>query len=156
MDFTDIEIRLRKFVESDIALAEIWYTDPVVLAGVISPEQKDPLSEDYLRAMYNDLGSRGELSVIEVNANGEWLPIGEVTLASNTLPIVIGDPRYRGRGVGKKVIQLLLSQAREKGWDKVTLKGIYKDNISSQRAFESCGFIKVGESDKCYIYELVL
>lgn len=156
MEIPDIGIRLRNFIESDVVHAKKWYTDPVVLMGVISPDQKDPLSVKYLSDMYKDLGNRGELYVIEVNKNGEWFPIGEVTLASDTLPIVIGDPEYRGRGIGKKVIQLLISQAREKGWEKVTLKGIYFNNISSQRLFESCGFKKVGETTKCYIYELVL
>lgn len=152
----DIEIRLRGFMESDLVLAKEWYKDPAVLMGVISPDQKDPLPIKYLSDMYNDLSSRGELYAIEVNKSGEWFPIGEVTLASNTLPIVIGDANYRGKGIGKKVIQLLISQAREKGWEKITLKGIYKNNISSQRLFESCGFKKVDETTKCYIYELVL
>lgn len=76
--------------------------------------------------MYKDLQSRGELYIIEVNEDGNWTPIGDVTLAKNALPIVIGEPRYRGKNLGKKIVEFLVSKARAQGWDKITLKGIYK------------------------------
>lgn len=152
----DQSIRLRSFLDEDIELAKAWYADPVVLAGVISPDQKESLSIEYLRSMYADLRSRGDLYIIEVNKLGEWHPIGEVTLSENSLPIVIGDPKYRGKKIAGKVFQILIEEARSRGWEKLTLKGIYKGNVSSQRVFEACGFKKMGETPKSYIYELML
>jgi L-amino acid N-acyltransferase YncA len=152
IDF-DPKIRLRNFKDEDLDIAQKWYSDPVVLRGVISPNQTVPLTSDVIRAMYKDLQSRGDLYIIDVLTNGAWLSIGDVTLAKYSMPIVIGDPVYRGRKIGKKVVEFLISKARTEGWEKISLKGIYKNNISSQSLFESCGFKKVGETSKCCIYE---
>lgn len=153
---SDLGLRLRKFLDENVELGMAWYADPVVLAGAVSPDQKESLPIEYLRSMYADLRSRGDLYIIEVNKDGEWHPIGEVTLSENSLPIVIGDPNYRGQKIAGKVIQILIEEARSKGWEKLKLKGIYKGNISSQRVYEACGFKKTGETPKCYIYELML
>lgn len=152
----DPTVRLRSFDEADLQYAKKWYADPVVLAGVISPEQKESLSVEFLNKMYRDLKMRGDLYIIEVSESGIWLPIGDVTLAKNALPIVVGDPVYRGRKIGFRVVNFLVAQSREKGWERIRLKGIYKDNLASQRLFESCGFQNIGETSKCCIYELVL
>lgn len=149
-------LRLRPFSNTDIETAKTWYADPVVLQGAISPNQKEPLSLEILQAMYADLSSRGELYIIEVDRGHEWQPIGEVMLSMLSLPVVIGESAYRGQRIAKRVVQTLIARAKEKGWSKMNLKGIYKGNVSSQRLFESCGFVRVGENDRCWIYELSL
>ncbi len=68
------------------------------------------------------------------------MPIGDVTLASDSLPIVIGDFKFRRKGIAKIVVQTLLVRARELGWEKINLKGIHKDNIAFQVLFESYDF----------------
>jgi RimJ/RimL family protein N-acetyltransferase len=149
-------LRLRLFTEDDIEHALKWYADPVVLTGSVSPDQKNPFTHEMLSKMYKDLGSRGELYVIEAANDGGWLPIGEVAIAQKILPIVIGDPAYRGKKIAKRILQHMISYARSKSWDKLSLKGIYKNNIASQALYESCGFKRVGENTKCYLYELIL
>ena len=47
----------------------------------------------------------GDLFWIEFREKGEWLPIGDVTLSQENLPIVIGNPTYQHQGLGRKVTQ---------------------------------------------------
>jgi L-amino acid N-acyltransferase YncA len=57
------------------------------------------------------------------------------------------DERYRGRGIGKKLLQRLISESEShKIW---TLQaGIFPENISSLKIHESLGFRKVGYREK--------
>jgi RimJ/RimL family protein N-acetyltransferase len=152
----DSNISLRPLREKDIESALTWYADPVVLSGTISPGRTQPCSEQMIRAMYQDLASRGLFYIIEYNDGGSKLPIGDVTLSKDTMPIVIGDFRYRGRGIAKAVIQYLLTGAKAHNWERITLKEIYKENVSSQKLYESCGFTKISENGESMIYEILL
>ena len=60
---------------------------------------------------------------IEVKEKGEWFPIGDVTLSQDNFPIVIGNPTYQHRGIGKKVLSILIELARVKGWKELKRQG---------------------------------
>lgn len=77
--------------------------------------------------MYNYLNNKGELYFIEVNENGKWKPIGDVTLWQEDMPIVIGEREYRGKGVGKKLY--LPWQSVAKRWDTINFT-LAKSTIS--------------------------
>ena len=72
------------------------------------------------------------------------------------MPIVIGDPKYRRKGIGKKVISALAERGRELGYDKIYVREIYKFNLASQKCFESAGFKLYEETDGGYSYVLDL
>lgn len=55
--------------------------------------------------MYRYLDAHGELYFIEILDKGRFTPIGDVTFWQEDMPIIIGDSRYRGRGIGKKSSQ---------------------------------------------------
>lgn len=80
--------------------------------------------------------------------NSEFIPIGDVTLKENNPPIEIGISQYRGKGIGKRVMQELVCRAREIGIQKIYNTGCYEDNIASQRMLESAGFILVNHDKK--------
>jgi len=75
--------------------------------------------------------------VIEVVTPSGWLPIGDAILAPHTMPIVIGHQEYRNRGLGKRVIAMLVRRARSLGWRDLAVKSIYTYNERSRRAYES-------------------
>lgn len=154
--YCDQNLRLRPHSESDIAIATNWYADPVVIKGTISPSRTEPCSYEMIQAMYKDLSNTGEFYIIEFLEQKNWIAIGDVTLSENAMPIVIGDSKFRNMGLAKKVITTLLHYAKLKGWDKITLKEIFKKNSPSQKLFESCGFIKISETEKSFIYEVNL
>ncbi len=72
------------------------------------------------------------------------------------LPIVIGVPEYRGRGVGRQVIQTLMDRGRQLGFPTLGVREIYDFNIASIRCFTACGFAPVARTDKGWRYEAKL
>jgi GNAT superfamily N-acetyltransferase len=82
-----------------------------------------------LRSEYRYFLERGEVYIIEVReAPGLWTPIGDVSLTPETVPIVIGVPAYRNRGLGKRVLRLVIRRARDLGWARLKTKGIWTRN----------------------------
>jgi L-amino acid N-acyltransferase YncA len=141
MALTDGVVRLSRWdpANGDVAEALDWYGDPDVLYYSEGADAS-PFSIERVRNMYRILHDTGELYLIEVQENGQWKRIGDVTLAAHTLPIVIGDAAWRSRGVGSRVLRLLIGRARELGWESLTAKSIWDDNLKSRRLFESVGF----------------
>ncbi len=147
------KLRLRRYDNNhDFALK--WYQniDTVYMVDGI----KTPYDIDKLNKMYSYLNENYELYFIEVHKDGEFFPIGDVAFSKNDMPIVIGDINYRGKGIGKQVITALIKHAKSLGFSSLRVKEIYKYNISSQKTFESVGFIKEKESDKGFSYKLNL
>ena len=133
----DATLRLRRFDgRYDFALA--WYQDPETVRLVDGVSE--PYTYEKLTNMYRYLNGKGELYFIEVREAGEWKPIGDVTFWQEDMPIVIGDARYRGRGIGRRVVSALVARGRELGYDRLYVGEIYDYNTASQRCFESVGF----------------
>lgn len=57
--------------------------------------------------------------------------------------IVIGERNHRGRGYGVKAIKLLTQKAKRLGINKTYLE-VRPNNTKAIRAYENCGFLKVG------------
>lgn len=75
---------------------------------------------------------------------------------SSNFPIVIGNKKYWGLGIGKKVIQKLILRANENGLDMITIPEIYNYNHRSKRLFISLGFKKINGNNKTRTYQLDL
>src|SRR5690606_8682858 len=76
---------------------------------------------------------------------GEWMPIGDVTLSQETIPIVIGDAEYRSKGIGTLVIKELIEMAKKAGWSELNVKQVFDYNERSHRMFISLGFAVTNE-----------
>ena len=100
-------LRLRRYDgAADFAFA--WYQDPELVYLVDGV--KKPYDRETLYNMYNYLDQHGELYFIEARAGEGFAPIGDVAFSPTDLPIVIGVPEYRGRGVGRQVILALMDR----------------------------------------------
>ena len=149
----DDQIRLRRYDSvHDFALR--WYQDPETVKLVDGVEM--PYSVERLNKMYTYLDQHGELYFIEALEDGVFVPIGDVTFWQEDMPIVIGDPAYRGKGIGRKVISTLIERGKELGYDHLTVEEIYDWNIGSRRCFESAGFVACEKSEKGSLYRLAL
>ena len=147
-------LRLRKYSGAfDFALP--WYQDPVVLKMSEGPDVK-PYTLENLNWMYTYLNNHGELYWIEELQETEFVPIGDVTMWRDDLPIVLGSPSVRGRGIGKAVITALIARARTLGWDHLGVENIYSYNTASQRLFLSCGFHETNKTETGASYRLEL
>ncbi|MBF0778678.1 GNAT family N-acetyltransferase [Streptococcus cuniculi] len=134
--------------------ALIWYQDEDLVYLVDGV--REAYSLEKLRRMYAYLDRVGELYTIEVAENGVWKAIGDVTFSPDNLPIVIGDSSYRGQGIGKKVIQALIAEARKRGYPALCVREIYRENKASQKCFTACGFKGNAATAQGYSYRLEL
>lgn len=133
----DDGLRLRKY-DGMHAFALPWYqdVDTVYLVDGV----REPYDLDKLEKMYRYLDSRGELYFIEVFENGAFIPVGDVTIWQEDMPIVIGSKAYRGKGIGKRVIARLIQRGKALGYPALYVNEIYRHNTASQKTFESLGF----------------
>ena len=149
----DESLRLRKYDgEHDFALE--WYLDEETVYLVDG--KRDPYTIERLGGMYRYLNNAGELYFIEVLENGTYKPIGDVTFWQEDMPIVIGNPAYRGKRIGSKVISALIERGKELGYDYLAVGEIYDWNEGSRRCFESAGFVAYEKSEKGSSYRLNL
>lgn len=153
----DIEnyLRLRKIVEGDLETALPWYHDPEVLYYSEGVREKT-YDIFVIERMYRFLSSIGELYFIEIFENGCWEAIGDVTLSEQNMPIVLGEEKYRGKGIGTKIISKLIDRAKAIKLSKICIPAIYKYNIRSRNLFLSLGFVQVSENETEGSYELIM
>lgn len=141
----DGDLRLRPLlVPDDVELAMPWYADAEVLR-LSEGEGTPPYDYQTVEAMYKWMTSNGEAYIIEVETAGAWAPIGDVLLAKDGLPIVIGNAQYRGKGIGKRVIALLIARAKALGWTKLKVGKVFTYNLRSRCLFERLGFALSGQ-----------
>ena len=147
------DLRLRRYDgTADFAFA--WYQDPE-LVYLVDGVRK-PYDRETLYNMYNYLDAHGELYFIEALEDGGYVPIGDAAFSETDLPIVIGVPEYRGRGVGRQVIRALMDRGRQLGCRTLGVREIYDFNDASIRCFTACGFKPVERTDKGWRYEATL
>ena len=146
-------LRLRRF-DGNYDFAFEWYQDPETV--LLVDGKAESYSYETLTNMYNYLNDKGELYFIEVNENGKWKPIGDVTFWQEDMPIVIGEREYRRKGIGKKVVSALVERGKSMGYDKLYVGEIYDFNIGSQKCFESVGFRGYEKTEKGSRYVLEL
>ena len=149
----DDTLRLRKYDGThDFALA--WYQDEETVWLVDG--NRNPYTPERLAGMYHYLNEAGELYFIEIMENGTYKPIGDVTFWQEDMPIVIGDPNYRGNGIGRRVILALIQRGRILGYDRLEVGEIYDWNEGSRRCFESVGFTAYEKTEKGHSYRMSL
>lgn len=149
----DNTLRLRKY-DGVFDFALEWYQDEdmvYMVDGVRSAYDMDRLAR-----MYVYLNIAGELYFIEILENESYKPIGDVTFWQDDMPIVIGDPNFRGKGIGRKVISALVQRGRSLGFDYVSVGEIYDWNEPSRRCCESVGFRAYEKTEKGAKYRLTL
>ena len=149
----DNKLRLRSFDDRfDFALT--WYQDEETNYMVDGRRSKYDM--DQLSRMYHYLEKKGEVYFIEILENGSFHPIGDVTFWQEDMPIVIGEPEHRGKGIGKQVISALIARGRLLGYSWLQVSEIYSWNTSSRRCFESLGFREYRKTEKGASYRLEL
>ena len=140
----DETLRLRKFDDCfDFAFS--WYQDEELVYLVDGVRRA--YSHETLANMYHYLDRHGELYFIEA-LEDDWKPIGDVCFWQEDLPIVIGDPAYRGRGIGRKVISALIARGRDLGYDRLGVNEIYDYHNASRKCVENAGFRVLEQTDK--------
>lgn len=149
-------LRLHKY-DGNFALFLPGYQNPVVYQnseGIFDESRIPDLT--YVERMCAYLAKVGELYYIEVAVEGQYIPIGDVTVKPENPPIAIWVNQYRGKGIGKLVMNAVISRLRDLGYERITGSTVYKWNVASQKMHEALGFVKVNEEDNEILYELIL
>ena len=146
-------LRLRKY-DCHYELFLPGYRDPVVYQNSegIFDESRIPDLE-YVKRMCTYLAKVGELYYIEVKENGTYVPIGDVTVKEENPPIAIWREAYRGKGIGRLVMEAVIGRLKELGSAKITGSTVYQWNTASQKLHERLGFRRVSEDEKEIVYE---
>lgn len=152
-EYLEIEegLRLRKY-DGNYDFAFEWYQDIETVRLVDGNEV--PYSWERLKYMYEYLNNHGELYFIEALEENTFVPIGDVSFWQEDMPIVIGEKRYRGKGIGEKVVRALVARGRELGYNSLQVDEIYSYNEGSRRCFEKVGFTAYEKTEKGAKYRL--
>lgn len=143
----DDDLRLRPVqIPEDVARAVSWYRDPEVLR-LSQGEETPPFDEEIVERMFRAMVSRCEVYMIEVRLPEGWHTVGDASLCATAgTPITIGDGKFRSRGLGKRVLDLLVARARALGWARMVVSGIYTDNERALRLYRGAGFSTTGQT----------
>lgn len=149
------DLRLRKY-DGHFELFLPGYRDPYVYQnseGIFDESRIPDLS--YVKGMCTYLSEHGEMYYIEVMKDGEFVPVGDVTVKPENPPIAIWYAEYRNRGIGKLVMQAVIRRLKDLGYCGIRGSTVYRWNTASQKLHESLGFQRVKEEDKDIYYDLI-
>ena len=141
------DIRLRPAGLGDVDIAMPWYQDMEVLKYTAGIERNIPYDRETVKSMYLYLMNIGECYIIEIKDKSSWIPVGDVTLSEETIPIVIGRKEYWGRGIARQVLLYLIRRAKDMGYTRIRAKEIYDFNYRSLNLFNSLGFTEVRKTE---------
>lgn len=147
---SDDVVFIRTVSRDDFDLFYVWYRDAEVQRYLADPRWQPNLSKDdyrsvFLRRHFLRTGDSVTLIVCIVDdptAVG-FVNYFDIDYGSGVcdIGVVIGDPRWRGKGIGTRAITLLLRHIfHELKWSRVYCS-IVPDNVASIRLFEKCGFV---------------
>ena len=135
-DFAD-DISLVKYFP-DYKLTLPWYEDVETVKMVDNADT--PYDLDQLVKMYEYLNKNGDLFYIAYKNK----LIGDCAIFDDNMVAIVVSKEYRGMKIGRKVLDRLITLAKEK--DLAYLKAeIYDFNQVSQSLFKSHGFEKIGK-----------
>ena len=139
-------IRIRPYKDSDEAEVLSWCTDEDTCykwtAGIlgdypITPEQFRWTGDLMRFTALEDTRVAGFFTMRNPRESQDELRFG----------FVIVDPRLRGKGVGKAMLQLGLEYAFRIYKAKTVSLGVFEDNIRAYRCYRAAGFRETGKKE---------
>jgi len=129
-------------VDEFVNLMLMAHADDLKLFGIdndkFAAQLRAALRNPLLRALQTLSGSTERYLVAE----SEGKVVGLVGLTGRKVPEVVGTavhPDYRGQGIGKALMEAVLTEARRLGHDRLTV-GVREDNLPAVRLYEGSGF----------------
>ena len=136
------DVNIRPFMENDISNKVRWIND-CENNGFLHYDL--PLDEDKTRVWFHKNKDRLDRYDAIIEYDGK--PVGIIGLLSIVdgraeYYITLGESLYKGKGIARDASILLLKYA----FEELKLREVYLytevDNISAQKLFEKCGFVK--------------
>ena len=149
---------LEPFTEADFDRLIGWIPSSDFLLQWAGPDFEYPLSREqlseHLAGAQGDLPSKLIYKVVDTE-NG--MAIGHIELAAidrrngsaRVCRVLVGDPSYRGRGVGTVMMEKIVEIGfRRLGLQRIEL-AVFDFNTSAIRCYEKVGFAKEGHLREC-------
>lgn len=153
---SDIQL-LTPDVERDAVFAHAWFTRPEGRATLLSMgnaehEIEEMTLADHRKIMqeFLDFEKEGKQITRVIIADGKTIGVVWIELYENhgvkapSIHIMIGDPDYRGKGVGRNAMESMLNYAK----NSLKYESIYTrhlaNNLPIARLNETLGFVKDG------------
>ena len=140
-------MELREYHPTEGSLVCSWLAEETAFeywsAGQLGPF---PLTAKQLTGFYAK--QQGVVLMAEENSR----PVGQLLFQKVSptqvhLGFVVVDPECRGKGLGKRLIQLALEQAATLGATEVTI-GVFAENLAARKCYESLGFVQQGQTTR--------
>lgn len=147
-------IKLVPFEISDFDKLILWIDSEEMLLQFSGPAFTFPLTKDQLKSNLEDK-KRLSYKVVD-SATDAMIGYSEIySLDKSSVllgRIIIGDPEFRGKGLGQKIVKMLLEISFDQlGFEKAELN-VFDWNISAIRCYEKAGFVI--NPDKIYQREI--
>jgi RimJ/RimL family protein N-acetyltransferase len=140
-----MNVRLREFLGEDLQMIEAWSVrgDAKSFMSRFGPRS--------LKGQFwsHDLTYWRMIVADERDVGTVWLERQAVGDVMADLGIFLGDPGYRGRGVGREALRLIQEEIGAE-WHLATIRlRVRESNVRAIRCYEAAGYRKTGASDKC-------
>lgn len=139
-------LKLGKIGKRDAVSLIRWFNDPLLSKHMDDSEEGKTYGENDILEMIE----HPEGSLYYAFRDGEKI-IGYASLydldfrnKKAEFSFLIGDDAYKGKGLGKLLVDLICIEAREKGLKELYCS-IYAANIPSLKSVEKAGFIRTKE-----------
>ncbi len=136
---TVADLENRDHRQAILSLLDMYSRDPMGAAAPLAPE----VGRDLIEGLQNQPGSL----VLLAFENGKAVGICACFASFSTFqarPIlnihdIAVEPGHRNRGIGRRLLDAVAEQARQRGCCRITLE-VRDDNVTAQRLYQDFGF----------------
>ena len=132
--------KLEKFSESDFDNLISWVSSKEDLIQFAGPIFAYPLSKEQLKTYINN----PNVKPYKVIYDNEHIGHAEINISKDTPPklcrILIGDKKYRGKGLGQKIVESLLKICKFEYQSNIAELNVFDWNVSAIKCYEKVGF----------------
>lgn len=140
-----LPMRIRKATIADEAILLEWANDPVTRVNAFSGSQIT--SQAHRQWLLGRLGNIAGCRIYVVET-GEGEALGQVRFELSEAVWVVDyslSPVFRGLGLGRRLLEVALSQLWSEEADAIVLGEVKAGNFASRKVFESLGFSVVSD-----------
>ena len=150
---------LRKYIETDAEKILSWISDERAFRLWSADRYGEyPITPDEINQNYRECCKNGGFCPVTLIDDNETI-IGHLILRNPTedksiirLGFIIVDNKVRGKGYGKKLLELAIRYAREELKAQEINLGVFKENEGAYKCYTSVGFKEVGVEHNAYIF----
>lgn len=137
-----MDIKLTPFTVNEFAGLISWVDSEKLMTTIAGKVFTFPLTADQLHKYLSDVRSTA-YNIVNVET-GQVIGHAELVESETAMlkidKLLIGDSDMRGKGIGGKVIRLLLMTAFNRSGIDVVELNVFDWNIAGIRCYEKCGF----------------